>query len=425
MNITKNEIKKGVTLHTIKVDKFKSNIVAIFCTTTLTKQNATKNALISLLLRRGTNNIKTQEELGIKLEEMYGALFNSGIDKIGDNHLLKFYLETINDEYLPDNDTHILKETIDLLVDLVFNPLVEDNAFKQEYFEQEKNTLVKLINSKKDNKRLYALNRCIEEMYKDTPYGIYKLGEVKDVEKIENKELYEYYKQLIQNMRIDIYVSGNINDNEVEKYVKENKNIQKLQDRDPNYTPIEFKIEDVNCTENIVQESMDVVQGNLMMGIRVGASNQQEVYKSVVYNSLLGGSANSKLFQNVREKAHLAYVASSNYLRHKHDIIISSGIEIENFDKALKIIKEQIEDIKKGNFTDEDLEEAKKITIEELKVIEDEQDSQITYDFGQEIETLQGVSLEEYFAGIEKITRQDVIDIAKRVKIDTIFFLRN
>ena len=424
MNINKTEIKKGINLHTIKTDKFKSNIVSVFLTTTLTKQDVTKNALISLILRRGTNNIKTQAELGIKLEEMYGGLFNSGLDKIGDNHLFKFYLETINDEFLPEHKENVLDESISLLLDIVFNPLTEEGRFKQEYFEQEKVTLQKLIAARKDNKRMYALNRCIEEMYKGTPYGLYKLGSEEDISKLENKDLYAYYKELIRNVRIDIFVSGDIKEDEVMTAIEENSNIKNLPEREPSYTPVELKINETNGEEKEVQETMEVSQGNLTIGLDVGAQNQDDIYKSVVYNAILGGSANSKLFQNVREKAHLAYVASSSYLRHKHDIIISCGIEIGNYDKALKIIREQIDDIKNENFTDKDLEEAKKMIIEDLKVIDDEQDSQITYCFGQEIQNVSGVTPEEYMEGINHVTKQDVLDIAKRVKINTIYFLK-
>ena len=178
----------------------------------MTKENVTKNALISLLFRRGSVKIPTQEELSKKLEEMYGGMFDSGLDKIGNNQVFKFYVETVNDEFLPQSNEEMWKKAIELILEITLNPYSENGSFKPEYFEQEKNTLTQLIEGRKDNKAQYALNRCIEEMYKDEPFGLYKLGTVEDIQKIDNKELYEYYLQLIQECKIDIFVSGNVPD---------------------------------------------------------------------------------------------------------------------------------------------------------------------------------------------------------------------
>ena len=179
-------------------------------TTELTKENATKNALISLILRRGTANIPTQDEISKKLENMYGANFDCGIDKIGDNQIIKFYLESLSDEYLPEKDSN-LKESIRMLLDIVCNPITEENKFKTEYFDAEKEKLKQIIEAKKDNKGMYAFNRCIEEMYKNKPYATYKFGELEELEKITNEELYKYYKELIQECKFDIYISGRKN----------------------------------------------------------------------------------------------------------------------------------------------------------------------------------------------------------------------
>ena len=135
-----------------------------------------------------------------------------------------------------------------------------------------------------------------------------------------------------------------------------------------------------------------------------------------------GGTANSKLFQNVREKAHLAYVASSNYLRFKNIILINCGIEVDNYDKALGLIKKQIEDMKEGNFEEEDIINAKQVISAMIKSIEDEQDTGITYKFGQEISNT-NIQIEEYLDKIERVNRDGIINVAKSVNINTIYFL--
>ena len=426
MKDIKTEIKKGIKLHTINIDKFKTNLIAMFFTTDLNKENATKNALISLLLRRGTKNIPSQDELSKKLEGMYGGYFDCGLDKIGNNQVFKFYIETINDEFLPQSSEEMWKEAIKLILEIALNPLEENGTFKQEYFEQEKNTLTQIIEGRKDNKAQYALNRCIEEMYKDEPFGLYKYGAIEDIQKIENKELYEHYKQLIQNCKIDIYVSGNIPENEkILNLINEDENVKRLQEREAKYSPVKIEKRNTSGNEKIIEESMEVTQGKLVFGLDIDIEKEQEKYNAVVYNAILGGSANSKMFQNVREKAHLAYVASSSYLRHKNTIFINSGIEIGNYEKALKSIREQVKDMEEGNFTDTDLKEAKKVITEGLKTVYDEQDSQITYCFGQEMTEAEDVSLEEYMNKIESVTREDVINVAKSININTIYFLKN
>ena len=420
MNYTKKEIKKGIKLHILNTDTFKTNLVAVFLTTKLERETVTANALISAVLRRGTNNMKTQEEISKQLEELYGASFDCGIDKTGDNQVLKFYIETVNDAFLPQSNENLLKKSIENLLDIILNPLVENNAFKKEYVEQEKSNMKQRIAGRIDNKRRYALDRCIEEMYKGKPFGLYRFGYVEDIDNINEVSLYERYKQLIDQCKIDIFVSGNVNE-EVENIIVENQNVKKLEEREPSYNT-ESEKNTVKQGEKI--EKMDVMQGKLVVGLDVNSQNEDEKYNVMIYNTILGGSANSKIFQNVREKANLAYEASSRYFRYKDNIFVNCGIEISNYEKALNLIKEQLEDMKNGNFTEEEVENAKKAIISSIKTIDDEQDTSITYYFGQEMSGNQK-SVDDYIERIGKVNKEDVIQVANKVEINTIYFLRN
>ena len=416
------EIKKGIKVHILNTDKFKTNLFAIFLTTSLNRENVTKNALISMLLRRGSKTMSTQEEISKRMEELYGASFDCGLDKTGDNQVLKFYIEGINDKYLPETNENILKIMIDSLLDIVFNPYVEEEGFKRDYLEQEKNNIKQRIEGKIDNKARYSLERAIEEMFKDEPYGLYKFGYEEDLEGINEKDLYKYYNELINSCKIDIFLSGNLSDDE-ESIIGENENIKKLKEREPNFKMPKIS-EKKEIKENVVTESMDVSQGKLVIGLNVNIDNDEEKYTTLMYNSILGGSANSKLFQNVREKAHLAYVASSSYYRFKNIIFVNSGIEISNYDKALEVIREQIEDMKKGDFSKEDIENSKKGIIAAIKTIDDEQDTGITYYFGQELSGT-SISEEEYINKIENTTKENIVDVANKVQINTIYFLKD
>ena len=422
MKYNEIDIKEGIKLHTIKTDKFKTNLVAVFLTTKLSRGNVTKNALISMILRRGCKKMPTQEEISKEMEEMYGASFDCGLDKTGDNQVLKFYIESINDNFLPKQGENILEKSIKNILEIIFNPYTENDSFKNEYIEQEKNNLKQRIEGKIDNKARYAMDRCIEEMYKDKPFGLYKFGYIEDLESINSKNLYQYYKELINSCKLDIFVSGNIND-KVENIVKQDENIVKLQDRNADYVVPKLELKQEK-QEEIVTESMDVTQGKLLLGLDVNIDDEKLKYDTLIYNSILGGSANSKMFQNVREKAHLAYVASSSYLRYKSNIFVNCGIEIGNYEKALELIRKQIDDMKKGKFTDKDIEDAKTGIIANIKTIADEQDTELTYYFGQEL-SQNKTSVEEYEEKINNVSKEDIINIANRVSINTVYFLKD
>ena len=435
MNYVKKEIKKGISIHNISTNKFKTNLYAVFLATPMNRETVTKNALITAILRRGSQNLQSQDVISKKLEEMYGASFDCGIDKTGDNHIMKFYLEAISEEFLPEKE-ELSKKCIEILLDIIFNPLIENNGFKEEYVESEKNNLKQIIESKIDNKRTYSLERCVEEMFNDEPYGLYKYGYVEDLDKLTPQNLYEYYKQLINQCKIDIFVSNTItnmasnttNDSEsnekINNIIEQNDIIKNLKEREPIYVKSNENNNQESSQEKVVEEHMQVGQGNLVIGLKVNANQDNAKYITSVYNAILGGGANSKLFQNVREKESLAYTAASNYRRQKNVIFIRCGIEIENYKKALDTIRVQLEDIKNGNFTEEDLINSKKLITESIRGISSEQDTEITYYYGQELSN-KLVSLEDYIHKIEEVTKKDVEEIARNISVDTIYFLRD
>lgn len=411
-------LKEGITLHNINTEKFKTNLCAVFLTFPLEYQNATKDTLVALMLKRGSKNLKTREEITSKLAELYGAEFDSGIEKSGDNHVLKFYLESLNEEYLPKKED-LLRQSISVLLDIVFNPNINNNEFNKEYLEQEKNNLEQIINSKIDNKAMYALNRTIEEMYKGKPYGIYKYGYVEQLKEITAQNLYEYYKKLIDTCKIDIFVSGNnINVEEL----KDNPIIKELKERKSNY--VRQGLGSNENKEKVVEEKMDISQGKLIIGMDLDLKEDNLRFGAQVYNTILGGSASSKLFKNVREKASLAYTVSSNYMKLKSNIFIRAGIEIENYDKTVEIIKEQLKDMEESNFSEEDINQAKRTILSSINNIEEEQDIELSYYYGQELSDKM-MTIEEYKNNIEKVTREEINSVAKSLSINTIYFLRN
>lgn len=419
------EIKQGIKAHLIKTDLFKTNMISCIITVPLTKENVTKNALMVSMLRRGTAHFKTQLELSCALEDLYGASFECGIDKYGDNQILRFYIDSINDKFAL-NQEEILKNAIHILLDIVCNPLLENGNFKEEYLNVEKENLAKIIQSKMDDKDLYAYETCISKMYGENGFGLYKYGYEEDLEKINAQNLTGYYQNLIQNSKIDLFVSGDFDEKHVKDMILNDENIQKLRPRIENYV---LNNELTECKENVenvnkIIEQTDVTQGKLVIGMDVHAKGEKVQFKTLLYNIILGSSANSLLFQNVREKASLAYSIKSLYVKQKANIFIRAGIEIPNFEKAVDLIKQQLEIMKKGEFSDEDLAAAKEYVKAGVIAIETEQDTGIVYYIGQEISKT-NITIEEYIKNVEEITREDIVEIAKNVEINTIYFLKN
>lgn len=382
----------------IKTNRFKTNLYAIFLTIPMKKEDATINSLIPAVLRRGTEKYTTQLEIEKRLEEMYGASFNCGVDKIGNYQVLKFYIEGLSDEYTEE------KQNIEeLLKEIIYSPILENGYFKKEYVEQEKENLRLIIESRKDNKARYAYERCIEEMFENEPYGVYKYGTVEDVEKITPESLYNQYKKILKNAQIDVFGCGN----------------QLEEIEIPHKNTIEIKNTIHENKHKEIKEKADVTQGKLIIGLDTPEENKPAI---TMYNAILGGGANSKLFQNVREKASLAYSAGSSYIRRINSIFIKTGIKNENYEKTLEIIKKQLQDMKQGNITDKEFRDAKQLIISSLKLIPEQQEDLIAFTYDQKIFG-ENQSIDEYISNISKVTKENVIEIAQKIDIDTIYFL--
>ncbi len=399
----------------INSDKFKTNLYAIYLTRPLIREEAAFNSLLSLVLKRGTKNYKDQLLINRELEMMYGASLDVAIDKHGDNVVLKFYMEVLDDKYTLEDES-LSQKAIAMLKEIVFEPLIEDEDgkphFDKEYVKQEKENLKNVIESRSDDKKAYSQNRLIEEMFDGEPFGVYKYGSIEDVDKIDEYNLYEYYIRLMATARVNFYACGNVNN----VFIDET-------------TPFEEGVwnNDIGVEHEprkeikYVTEKMDVTQGKLLLGLNVG---EADFVKAQVFNAILGNGANSKLFQNVREKASLAYYAASRYLKRKNAIIINTGIEINNYDRALKIIREQLEAIKNGEVAEFELTSAKELICALVRLIDESETDMITDTFEKELYD-ENYSNEEYMNQIMEVTKEDVIEVAKSVNIDTIYFLRN
>lgn len=426
MRYTKREIKEGIKVHLIKNDNFKTDFTVVFLTIPLEKENITKNALIPAILRSGSRKYETYQRISEELEMLYGASFDCGIDKTGDNLVLKFYIESINDNYLPQINNN-LEKVLEILLDIIFDPKVTNDEFDAEYIEIEKRNLEMIIKAQKDDKDQYAYDRCINIMYNNSGYGLSKYGNLEDLQTINPHNLYEQYKQLIDNAKIDIIISGDYDEEKILNYVETNGLIKKLNPRKEkiNINKYSTEIKDKKDKANEINEELDIVQGKLVIGLDILPNELGDFrFISILYNAIFGNGVSSKLFQIVREKESLAYTAKSEYIAQKNNIFIRCGIECQNYEKATELIKKLLEDMKNGEFSEEDIKKAKDYILAGVDAINEEQDSQILFLFGQEL-TKMPLTIEEHKNNIQKVTKEQIVEFANKIQLNTIYFLKN
>lgn len=412
------KIGNGIHLNIIKTDKFKSNLLSYYFLRPLSKEEVTKNALLPLVLKRGTEEYSTNLEMQRKLEETYGANFSIAINKRGEKHVLRFTIETVNGDYVGDKD--YIYEVIALLKSIIYKPVLEKGSFRKDYVEQEKENLRRKIEGRINDKRSYALDRCIEEMCRNEKFSIFPLGNVNDLKNIDEDILYKHYQNVLNTSQIEIFYVGEYDEKLIE-YIKEAAQIQR---ENVLTLPREQIISGVK-TKNMVCEDMDVTQGKLVLGYRTGIPYEDRLYNGLILASdILGGGPNSKLFRNVREKESLAYYITSTVFKYKSIMLIDGGIEFDNFEKTIDIIKEQIEEIKNGNFTDEDIDVSKKSIKSSTESIKDSIFLISEYFFSQ-ILSEDNRSLEQVLNDIDSVTREEIIESISKVALDTIYFMKN
>ncbi|ABN52218.1 MAG TPA: insulinase family protein [Hungateiclostridium thermocellum] len=408
----------GIKIYTIKSKKFKTNSINIFFYDDLTRENATKNAMIPAVLRRGCEGYPTIRDISLYLEELYGSVFDCGVTKKGEHQIIQFYVEYISNKYAqPDID--LTKKNFDLLLNIITRPVLENNAFKKEYVEQEVQNLKELIESRVNDKMQYVIEKCLEEMCKDEPFGIYDYGSVEDLRGIDEKNLYEHYKYFLETLPVYVFISGDVDDEGI-KYITDGlAKIKRGNVKSLAKTKVEVNTGEVR---NII-ERVSVNQGKLCLGFRTNTPpGSKDYYKLLVYNSILGGGLHSKLFQNVREKAGLAYYAFSRLEKFKGLMVVSCGIEIKNKDKALEIIYKQLDEIKNGNISDYEYEASIKSIETGIKSLKDSQLQIVDFYLSQYIAETDDTP-DDVIENVKKVTKKDVVDIAERIKLDTVYFL--
>lgn len=416
MQPVKHNILNGINLYYIEDKKYKTVSASVFISRKVKKDEVTKTALLSNVLKRGTNNLKNMKEINRHLENLYGAVYDIGVFKNGDIHTLMLEISYLSKQYADEN---IETNCTDLIIDFLFNPRCENGAFVKSYVDSEKVNLKDEIESIINDKKAYADHRCKEEMFKGKSEGIRALGNVADLDEINEVNLYEHYKNIIFSSPINIFIVG---DADVEKIVSRFK--EKL-------SSFEFNAKDVKSETVItpagevkyITDKMNVNQGKLAIGLKTEVDAKSPLYYPlVVGNSIFGSGAHSKLFNNVREKLSLCYYAASRIDKFTGSMLVSSGIEFKNFEKAKNEIFVQLDAVKNGDFTEEELDIAKEYLINANTAALDNPFSLKVYHY-ENLLLDKSTSIDEANEKISKVTKEDIISAFKNINADVVYFL--
>lgn len=406
-------------LHIIPTKKFKTTIITIKFLSSLSRETATKKALLPFLLQKGTRNYPTERSLRIRLDELYDAQLSIDNAKKGENHITTFRMEVINERFL-HQDERMLDQVFALFHEILLQPKASEGSFDSKLVQKEKRTLEQKIKSVVDQKMSYANMRLIDEMCREEPYHVHVHGYLEDLESINGSSVYEQYREMIERDRMDIYVLGDVDPDQIEKLVQKYFQFRRTSDHQPASARM---IRNESVKEVI--EHQDVQQGKLHMGFRTFTTYKDPDYFALqIFNGLFGGFPHSKLFVNVREKHQLAYYASSRFESHKGLLLVFSGIAPEQYEKAKVIILKQLEEMKDGQFRDIDVEETKKLVLHQFKEAMDHPYGIVELLYHQVLAHIQQQP-DDLLSQIQTVTRKDVVDIADKIQLDTIYFLTN
>ncbi len=419
MSTKKVVLSEGVEGLFVKNGRFKTTLVSFNFFLPLKKETAALYALLPFILTSCSSKYPEFSKLNYKLSKLYGARLDASAEKYGDYQLLKMSVSVINDRYALDDDS-LVKRACDLLLNLVFEPSVENEAFLPKDLEREKRKAIEHIKGIYSDKRAYAKMRLVEEMYKDEAYGIAKCGTVEEVEAVTGEKLYLAWKEMLRSAFITVNVVGEALPAGLFESIAENfSSLERKNILSPSVSAPTVASEKVN----IVDETQAVNQGKLVMGFSTElCGNDDETLSLLVMGDIFGGGPYSRLFSNVREKMSLCYYCSAATVRQKGLLTVDSGVEAQNAKKAEDEILNQLEIVKNGGFTDFEFQSSIKSICDSLKTYSDSQTSLDMW-YTLKVNNTSLYSPEDVAEKLRAITREEVTEAAKGVKLHTVYKL--
>lgn len=409
--------QKGYNLHVLQSKKFKTIHLTVKLKAPLNREKITERALLPFVLQQGTNKYPTSGLFRRALDDLFGATLSIDSAKKGNDHVMSFRMEIANQTYL-STEQNILEEAVQFLNDVIYDSKTVDQAFDATIVRREKQTLKQKINAVVDNKMSYANMRLIDKMCEGEAYSLHVHGYQEDLEGIDEKNLYTYYQQQLQEDQMDIYVLGDLENIDVNKLIPSYFN----KERNPNLISIQNEEKEQSEPKEVIEE-LAMQQGKLHLGYRTNITFRDDTYPALqIFNGILGGFPSSKLFINVREKNSLAYYASSRFESHKGLLFVFSGIDPKDYTKAKGIILEQMDAMVSGDFTDEQIEEAKKLVVNQWKETLDHPDGLVEILYHQVLAGAER-SPDQFIKEINQVSKENLLEVGQKIELDTVYFL--
>lgn len=422
MEFNRTELMPGVFLSHLRSDKFKTACMSVTLLTQLRRETAAMNAVIPFVLRRGTTRYGDMEQLSRRMDELYGAAVEPVVRRIGEIQCIGFYGSFPEPDYLPGGEA-LLGDTCALMAQLLLDPATRGGLLLPQYVDSEREKLLDIIRSRVNDKRSYALTRCIEEMCCYEDFAVSRFGSESEAENIHYKKLTRHYRELIQTCPVEIFYCGKTDFKAVSAAMRDAFSAMPRGEIDYDIGT-DLRMNAVEDHVRFVEEEMDVTQGKLVLGFRLGECMEEpDIPALYVFNAVYGSGATSKLFMNVREKLSLCYYASSAVYLHKGIMLVSSGIEFDKLDAARDEILAQLDSVRRGEITDDELRSAKKSVASDLRAVQDSIGELEGFYLSQALDGLD-YGPAELAALAEDVTKEDVQAIAKSIECDLIYFLK-
>ncbi len=412
------KLANGVDLHIVSAPKFKTNLMSVFFNIPLKRETVTRAALLPSVLKRGCKTYPTLKDMSRRLDDLYSASMRAGVRSKGDGEVLYFSSEYISDKYVPESLTRHIAEFIR---DFIFSPLVEKNGFKPDYVNSEKTNLKNAIESIINDKKEYAELKCRETMFGKDGYGMPEIGYAEDLNDITPVNLFEFYQDVISNAKVDIFISGTVDD----KCICDTEEIlgSCFTPRESVYITSEIADVTIGGIRNITEDA-DTVQSKLCIGLRCGIDPCSDEYSALVLGTcIFGGSPFSKLFNNVREKLSLAYYAVAKTSKFKSVMMISSGIQTENYQAAYDEIMVQFNKMQKGEIEDFEIMAAKKYLTNAYNSLTDSLRGMEDYYLSQAIMGTDE-TIDDLLKKLHTVDKDKIAVAMNKIKFDTIYFLK-
>ena len=412
----RREIMQDVFLTYLPAQHFKTSRLTLNLVTGLDRASASANALLLAVLRRGTVRCPDMESLSAALDTLYGANIDYTVRKKGERQCVGFAAGFIDDGFTPHGE-RLLEPVAQQLGELLLEPVTRDGCFLSEYVDSEKANLIDAIRALKNDKRDWADIRLMQEMCAGEPYSVLRLGDEETAGAITADALYRHGQELMASSRVELIYCGGAEERRVEDAV-----LSALA-RLPrgSQTPLPpVRRAAAPETPRCIIETMDVTQGKLAMGYRCTSDDYPAM---VLANLIFGGTSNSKLFLNVREKYSLCYYASSSYARSKGILTVSSGVEVTDFERAEEEIERQLHAVQQGDWEDWEQEGALQAIRTSLLSLTDSQGALENFYLGQ-IASGATETPEELASSLQQVTKERIVAAARTVTPDTVYFLR-